>query len=306
VIDDPSPSRNPPPFRARLGIALSDEELPLARWRAEALLALQRGVRLFDLGRGEGSELRAASLAAVCEAQPYGMVEIVSGAPSVESAPPTATELPPPPTQKPSRASGGLRRHREVAATSFESERGGAAAAAPLVQERAEGRIASWGIGYSDAPPTEQDIDVARAAGADWVAASLNLLSPTSARNVPILAGRRGLGFLARDPFAHGDLNGRTLRRSNVEAEPGPAPPRLASLQKEFRPVLRLGFLTEGRQRTLAQASLLAVQAVPGVVAVVADCASPEELIEAADALRCAPLSPEELRRAWGARGPER
>lgn len=86
--------------------------------------------------------------------------------------------------------------------------------------------------------------------------------------------------LVARDPFARGRLDGSRFARAGRFAGPGTAPINLRSLHEEFDPLLRFGFLTEGRRRTLAQAALQFALSFGWVVTAVVPLPDPERLDE--------------------------
>lgn len=86
--------------------------------------------------------------------------------------------------------------------------------------------------------------------------------------------------LVARDPFAAGRLDGSRFARAGQFAPPGTAPIDVRSLHEEFDPVLRLGFLTERRRRTLAQAAIQFVLAHRWVATVAVPLPDPERFDE--------------------------
>jgi aryl-alcohol dehydrogenase-like predicted oxidoreductase len=110
-------------------------------------------------------------------------------------------------------------------------------------------------------------------------------------------AAQNPTGFFARGPFGSGRLDGSRFDRSLADRPPGFGPSPLRELQREFDPVLRLGFLTEGRRRTLAQASLGFVLRSPWVCSVVVPLPLPERLDELLAAEQAPPFSDEEAQR---------
>jgi aryl-alcohol dehydrogenase-like predicted oxidoreductase len=125
-------------------------------------------------------------------------------------------------------------------------------------------------------------------------------LSPLDASLLPALeerATRGPLGFLADDPLGSGRLDGTRFAQSIVDRRPDARPLNVRELRREFDPVLRLGFLTEGRKRTLAQASLQFAIRWPWVSSAIVPLPSPERLDELVGAESASPLSEAELNR---------
>ncbi len=104
------------------------------------------------------------------------------------------------------------------------------------------------------------------------------------------------LGWIARDPFAGGRLDGSRFAGAGGAARPGP-PPSLRELNAEFAPVAPLRFLARRGERTLAQAALWFARAGPRVVSVVAPLPVPERWREIAEFDRAPSLTGEELAR---------
>ena len=119
-----------------------------------------------------------------------------------------------------------------------------------------------------------------------------SLLGPLSERAV---AGP--VGLFAEDPFGEGRLDGTRFAVSVADRRPDTRPLNLRELQREFAPVVKLGFLTEGRRRTLAQASLRFVLRWPWVCSAVIPLPSPERLGELARTEATPPLSDSEVAR---------
>lgn len=118
----------------------------------------------------------------------------------------------------------------------------------------------------------------------------LSCLGPLAER-----ASRGPLGVLVRDPFSGGRLDGTRFAATLGERGPRSAPPDVRSLHAEFDPVLRLGFLTRGRRRTLAQAALLFLFRWPWVASVLVPLPRPERWEEILGASSARPLDATEL-----------
>ena len=101
--------------------------------------------------------------------------------------------------------------------------------------------------------------------------------------------------LVARDPFSEGRLDGSRFAHETGLAGPGSAPVDVRQLHREFDPVLRLGFLTAGRRRTLAQAALQFVLHWPWVASVVVPLPTPERFEEVLGFSTAPPISSDEL-----------
>ena len=147
------------------------------------------------------------------------------------------------------------------------------------------------------------------------VSAGLSLLDAPFQSSLAASATPRRPGVIVRDPFAGGRLDGTLVRDAMGERRPGRPPRDVRELREEFAPVLRLGFLTRARTRTLAQAALRYLLQRPGTLSVLLPPPPPERWEEVLGALGAPPLDDEELARLEGRartpvpvapRGPER
>lgn len=114
----------------------------------------------------------------------------------------------------------------------------------------------------------------------------------------PVSAEGR-VGLIARNPFSDGRLDGSRFAATARPTGPGAGPIDVRHLHQEFDPVLRLGFLTDGRRRTLAQAALHYVLVRPWVVTAVVPLPNPERFEEIFGFGSSPPLDPEELGRLY-------
>jgi len=103
--------------------------------------------------------------------------------------------------------------------------------------------------------------------------------------------------WIARDVFAEGRLDGSAVRGFAARPGPGAGPHGIRDLQEAFEPVLRLGFLTETRRRTMAQAALRFVLGWPWVVTASVPMPPPERFEEILGYAASPPLERVELAR---------
>ncbi|MGP8075550.1 MAG: hypothetical protein ACLP8Y_02275 [Thermoplasmata archaeon] len=103
--------------------------------------------------------------------------------------------------------------------------------------------------------------------------------------------------LIARNPFGDGRLDGSRFAATVVPGEPGHGPVDVRRLHAEFDPVLRLGFLTQGRRRTLAQAALHFVLRWPWVATCVLPLSTPERFEEILGYASSPPLDEDDLER---------
>ena len=103
--------------------------------------------------------------------------------------------------------------------------------------------------------------------------------------------------LIARNPFGDGRLDGSRFAGTLVPGEPGHGPVDVRCLHAEFDPVLRLGFLTQARRRTLAQAALHFVLRWPWVATCVIPLPTPERFDEILGYASSPPLDTDDLER---------
>ena len=123
-------------------------------------------------------------------------------------------------------------------------------------------------------------------------ASSLGRLASATTHGVPQL--------IVRDPFAGGRLDGTLLREEMGDRWPGRPPRDVRELRAEFAPVLRLGFLTQQRKRTLAQAALCYLLQRPETLSILLPPPSPERWDEVFASGRVPTLNRAELARLEG------
>ncbi len=129
------------------------------------------------------------------------------------------------------------------------------------------------------------------------VAGELSLLDPASARFPEGVPTVPGAWFVARNVFADGRLDGTAWPRSSRTGPATRPPESFRDLAGEFEPVLRFGFLTRERTRTLAQAALGYVLGQPWVLLASARLPPIDRLDELLGFSRGTPLEPGEVRR---------
>lgn len=159
-----------------------------------------------------------------------------------------------------------------------------------------DGRVGGWAEQVRDArsvpsggaPPSP----VSNALSGPLSMLDRGLLPPLETR-----AAVGPLAFFAEDPLGAGRLDGSRFDRPLVDRGPGTPPASLAELHREFDPVLRLGFLTAGRRRTLAQAALQFVLRWPWVASALVPMPPADRLAEITGVASSPPLSDDEVER---------
>jgi hypothetical protein len=154
-----------------------------------------------------------------------------------------------------------------------------------------------WGAAWASPSEAALNGPTALEHGARLLALPASLLSYAEAVQVGEQAARRGAAVIVLDPMASGSLDGSFLDGTPLDRPPTSRPPSLDELSTRLGPVTRLGFLTEGRRRSLAQAAVRFVLGLPGVVSACCVQPSPRILAELAAIDKVPPLSEAELER---------
>jgi aryl-alcohol dehydrogenase-like predicted oxidoreductase len=131
----------------------------------------------------------------------------------------------------------------------------------------------------------------------DLFSGNLSLLEPQLISLFEEGEAGSGARLIARDPFNAGRLDGSRFAAESSLPPPGAGPVDVRKLQAEYEPVLQLGFLTEDRRRTLAQAALQFVLHWPWVLSVAVPLPTPERFDEVFAFASRPPISPDELTR---------
>ena len=128
-------------------------------------------------------------------------------------------------------------------------------------------------------------------------AGALSLLEPELVGPMRDRAALGPAALIALDPFAAGRLDGSAFSAALGTRTPDRPPPTVRALHEAFDPVLRLGFLTEGTSRSLAQAALRFVTQWSWVATVVIPMPTPERFDEMLAAASTPAISEAELER---------
>jgi aryl-alcohol dehydrogenase-like predicted oxidoreductase len=248
--------------------------------------AVDLGVNLFDLTSAPSARRLAIGLASALPAIPDSLV-------FVDSAPPEAARRAPERARAEVRDLVGLLRGHPLDVLLLPAPTAGwepAEFVAPLVSA---GSVRAWGISLPAFP--ENVPERLGTTGARLVAVPYHALDPIPA--LPLLrhCQESGLAVFVTDPHAGGRLDGSVLERPLLAG--GQPPPRLSELRARYGAVLGLGFLTEGRRRTLAQAAVQFALAAPGVAAAIVGPNGPRALEEMAHAPQCPPLTRADIER---------
>ena len=127
-------------------------------------------------------------------------------------------------------------------------------------------RMLAWGMRFVGGVPDLPTVRQAVASGARVFALEFHLLNAREAAPVARAIAGAGGSIVVLDPHADGRLNGERLETPLAFAGAPPGRPAdWPSVLEELAPVTRLGFLTAGRRRTLAQAAIQYVLEEPGV-----------------------------------------
>jgi myo-inositol catabolism protein IolS len=164
---------------------------------------------------------------------------------------------------------------------------------------RAQGKIRSYGVSVG---PAAHGPWVIRNTRADTIQIVYNLLEREPEQELLALAQAQGVGIIARVPLASGFLTGKFTADVTFPANDHRGrtytPEKISEMVGQ---VNRLGFLTEGRHKTLAQAALQYCLAYPAVSTVIPGAKTPEQARANAAASDGVLLTAEEVARARAA-----
>jgi len=161
---------------------------------------------------------------------------------------------------------------------------------------KAQGKIRGYGVSVG---PAAHGPWVIRNTRADTIQVVYNLLDREPEDELLPLAHAQGVGIIARVPLASGFLTGKFPADVTFPANDHRArtyPPEKA--RRLTGQVARLGFLAEGRPKTLAQAALQYCLSHPAVSAVIPGAKTPEQARANAAASDGVLLTTDELTRA--------
>ena len=164
---------------------------------------------------------------------------------------------------------------------------------------KAQGKIRSYGVSVG---PAAHGPWVIRNTRADTIQVVYNLLEREPEQELLALAQAQGVGIIARVPLASGFLTGKFTADVTFPANDHRGrtytPEKIREIAGQ---VARLGFLTEGRRKTLAQAALQYCLAHPAVSTVIPGAKTPEQARANAAASDGVLLTAEEVARARAA-----
>ncbi len=169
---------------------------------------------------------------------------------------------------------------------------------------RSQAVVTAWVLALAPgAPPSEPSFEDS-SARTSLYSGALSILEPRETGALAERAAAPGpFGFFARDPLGGGRLDGSRFVASMADRRPDAPPVPVRELRLEFDPVLRLGFLTAGRPRTLAQSALQFLYRWPWVCSALVPLPSPERLPELLRAATTPALTDSEVARIL--HGPE-
>ncbi|MCI4368499.1 MAG: aldo/keto reductase [Thermoplasmata archaeon] len=155
--------------------------------------------------------------------------------------------------------------------------------------------IGCFGAIWPARDPSPKAVDAAISSGAALIGAPMGLLDNGTIDRLARQADGTPARLLAYDPFAGGRLDGSLFHDSPLQRGGPPGPQDLADLSERFKPVLQLGFLTDGKRRSLSQAALQFTLSRPMVASALIEGRHPKTLEEAGALERIPGLTVEEL-----------
>ncbi len=161
---------------------------------------------------------------------------------------------------------------------------------------KAQGKIRYYGVSVG---PAAHGPWVIRNTRADTIQVVYNLLEREPERELRPLAQAQGVGIIARVPLASGFLTGKFTADARFPADDHRAktyPPE--KIRDMVAQVAKLGFLTAGSRKTLAQAALQYCLPHPAVSTIIPGAKTPEQARHNAAASDGVLLTAEEAARA--------
>jgi aryl-alcohol dehydrogenase-like predicted oxidoreductase len=161
---------------------------------------------------------------------------------------------------------------------------------------KAAGKIRHYGISVG---PCAHGPWVIRNTPAETIQVVYNMLEREPEAELLPLAQAQGIGIIARVPLASGFLSGKFTQETQFAPNDHRArtyPPE--KIRRMVGQVAKLGFLTEGQSKTLAQAALQYCLAHPAVSAVIPGAKTPEQARANAAASDGVLLTSQEVARA--------
>ena len=161
---------------------------------------------------------------------------------------------------------------------------------------RAQGKIRHYGISVG---PASHGPWVLRNTGAETIQVVYNMFEREPEMELLPLAQEQGVGIIARVPLASGFLTGKFTADVTFPANDHRShtyPPE--KIRRMVMQVEKLGFLTKGKDKTLAQAALQYCLAHPAVSTVIPGAKTPEQARANAAASNGVLLTADELVRA--------
>ncbi|MCI4320883.1 MAG: hypothetical protein L3K05_01060 [Thermoplasmata archaeon] len=152
------------------------------------------------------------------------------------------------------------------------------------------------GVRFPDLEGAERFASLEVQQGAGWISFPGSLIEARRVAGLVASLTKLGGRVLVTNPHADGRLGGPGEGLSSTATAGAPTP--LASLERAYAPVLRLGFLTSGGRRTLPQAAVAFVLALPAIPSV--RFADVRQLVEFGDPSRLLPIVPAEMARLLG------
>ena len=156
-------------------------------------------------------------------------------------------------------------------------------------------RVGAWGVRFLSGPPEVGSVQELLSMGIRLFGFEFHLLNAAGTHDIVATIAAGGAALIDLDPHADGRLNGRLL--SGLSTRAGATPPRptdWGTLRSRLEPVTRLGFLTEGRQRSLAQAALQYALGSEGVVSALVEIDDPRSLLDWVRSPQTPALTPRE------------
>ena len=165
-----------------------------------------------------------------------------------------------------------------------------------LEQFKQEGKIRAYGVSLGPAIGWEPEgVKAMQTRQIDGLMMIYNMLEQHPGRRLMEVATQSGCGLLVRVPHSSGMLEGAYTKDTKFDASDHRAHRKRAWLEQGLQKIDQLGFVTEGKGRSLAQAALQYILAHPSITSTLPNIYNEAQLSEFSATPATAALTPEEI-----------
>ncbi len=167
-----------------------------------------------------------------------------------------------------------------------------------LAKLKQEGKVRSYGVAVGPAIGWEPEgVRAMQKDNIDCLMIIYNLLEQNPGRKFIEVAKETGTGLMARVPHSSGMLEGIYTKDTKFDPTDHRSHRKKAWMEQGLQKIEQLKFLTEGKDRSLAQVALLYILAHPELTAVLPNIYDEKQLEEFAATADKAPLTADEIKK---------